>query len=293
MEAIVSNIERLATYDGPGLRTVIYFKGCPLRCKWCSNPETLLKKEQVMVNHNSCIACQNCVKTCPNGAISFDGKIKVDFDLCNNCQKCISNCPTGSLKINGKRYTIDELVKLIIQDKTYYQNSNGGLTVSGGEMLMHGEFVIKLFEKMHEHNISTAIETSGYGSSELFKKIINLTDYVIMDYKLPTSLYKKYTGKTNERIKENIKYALNQKQILVRIPIIPGINTSDEIVDELINDLIELEVDNIELLKYHRFGLAKYEALNMEYPIGEELLLDEEQFENIKKKFKLNFENIK
>ncbi len=289
MQAVVSNVERLATYDGPGLRTVIYFKGCPLRCTWCSNPETQQLKPQIMVDHHKCISCQRCVNTCPAGAISYDKKIKVDFSKCDGCEQCLSNCPTGSLKLNGKKFDLDQVIELVLKDKTYYDSSGGGLTVSGGEMLMHGDFVFELFKLAHQNRVNTAIETCGYGNTEIFKNIISECDHVMFDYKLPTSLYEKYTGKKNDIIKSNLAYALSQKDVLVRVPIVPGVNDNLIIVGEIIQELKKMGVKRVEALKYHRFGISKYEALNLEYPIKKDVKLIDENYQLIKEEFKKNF----
>lgn len=293
MKAVVSNVERLATYDGPGLRTVIYFKGCPLRCVWCSNPETQHLKKQIMVNHQNCINCKNCIKVCQKEAITYNQKVIVDFNKCTLCGKCIRECPSGSLVINGKDYSLSELRELVNKDKVYYDKSNGGLTVSGGEMLMQGEFIVELFKVMRKDKINTAFETSGYGNHELFKKIVSYTDYLIFDYKLPTELMLKYTQKSNELIRKNLQYALTQKDVLVRVPIIPGINTDVSVIEKIINELVELGVNQVELLKYHRFGLAKYDALNMKYSIDKDTLLLDEQFERVKELFRERIEIIK
>ncbi len=292
MKAIISNIERLATYDGPGLRTVIYFKGCPLRCSWCSNPETQLLKPQIMVQHQKCISCMRCVEVCPKQAISYNQQIFVDFDQCDLCQKCVNSCPSGSIKVNGRDYSLEELRTLINRDKEYFTKSGGGLTVSGGEMLMHGKFVIELFKLMKQDRINTAIETSGYGEPKTFLEILKLTDTVIMDYKVPFCDYKLHTKRDADLIKTNLINAVENGDALIRIPLIPTINTSPEIVEQMIEELLEIGVKKVELLKYHRYGIAKYEALNQEYQLSADLKLSDATFEEIKTKFKQNFELI-
>lgn len=287
MKAIISNIERLATYDGPGLRTVIYFKGCPLKCVWCSNPETQNINQQVLVDHSKCINCNRCVQACPNEAIEMREKIYIDENKCEGCSECIASCPTAALKMSGREYQLEELMSVILKDKTYYQNSNGGITVSGGEMLMHADFVIALFKLAHENGITTAIESSSYGSHQKYKQILNVTDHVMLDYKLPTAIHQQFTGRTNKIIKTNIEYAVeNHLDVLIRVPIIPTVNERADVVEQIIEDLKKMNVKSVELLRYHTLGLGKYEMLNREYQLPKDLKISDETFKKIIKQFK-------
>lgn len=290
--AVISNVERLATYDGPGLRTVLYFKGCPLCCSWCANPETQKVKPQVMVNHGSCILCQRCIDTCPKQAITLvEGKIIIDEQECDGCSECTHNCPSASLHLCGQELNTDEMFELCTRDQTYYHKSGGGVTASGGEVLLYSKEVVALFSKLQKEGINTAFESSGYGNHENFKKLLAVTDYPIIDYKLPAKLHKLYTGKDNSKIIENIKTAVDSsEQLLIRIPIVPNINDDIHYVDEIANELYDLGVKQVELLKYHSLGKSKYEELNREYTISGNV--SDKQFEQYKMIFRLYNINV-
>lgn len=285
--AVISNVERLATYDGPGLRTVLYFKGCPLHCTWRANPETQKVKPQVMVNHETCILCQRCIDTCPKQAITLvENKIAVNDIQCDACSMCVSNCPSSSLRLCGKEFSISEMLELCIRDQTYYEKSGGGVTASGGEMLLYSNEVVDLFNKLQAKGINTAFESSGYGNREHFKRLLEVTDYPIIDYKLPSKLHKLYTGHSNDVIKENIKTAVDTNEsLLIRIPIVPNVNDNIRYVDEIASELYDIGVKQVELLKYHNLGKSKYDELNREYVINGNI--SDKQIEQYKMVFRL------
>ena len=251
--ALIFDIERNSFVDGPGIRTTIFFKGCNLKCAWCHNPESQDFKPQMMFYKDKCNGCGKCKHICP-----------YNLEKCDLCGKCTFYCPVDARKICGKEYTVDEVFTEIIKDKSYYDNSGGGVTFSGGECMLQIDFLLEILKKCKENGIHTAVDTAGHIPFESFKKILPYTDLFLYDIKIfDTQKHKQYVGVGNELILENLKklFKANAK-IWIRIPIIPDVNDSIEEM-QLIRDFLDKngKPEKIELLPYHAMGENKYSAI--------------------------------
>ena len=272
--ASVFNIERSSSEDGPGIRTVVFLKGCPMRCKWCANPESQSLQPEILVNTNICINCGNCQRSCPVNAIHKlgDKAYITDQKMCIQCGTCVRNCYMDARSVSGKTYSSEELLQEVLRDKPYFIQSGGGVTFSGGEPLVHAAFIAECAEKLHAEDVNVLIETCGFVSQENLELGARSADIIFCDLKhMDPEKHKLYTGQSNERILENLKW-LNENFkgfLSVRCPFIPGCN------DDLPN--IRATLDFIETLKnvrefwflpYHRLGLPKYKGLGREYEMG-------------------------
>lgn len=242
---LVVEIIRGSNLDGPGLRTVIFFKGCPLSCIWCHNPETLSFKEELSYKTEACVRCGECEKVCPTRSISLSRNYIVSTESCKLCFQCVDVCNHKALTKIGELYSIEQLYEIILRDKTYYEVSGGGVTFSGGEPLLHIDFLSPLVKKLHKANIHVAFETSGWFDMKNFQeKIAPYTDLVLYDIKsIDEKKHKEWTGATNTRILDNFKQLLasnaNGATLAVqpRIPLVPGFNTDKKSAKQLINFL--------------------------------------------------------
>ncbi len=255
MTTTIFDIQRNSYVDGPGIRTTVFFKGCNLRCAWCHNPESQSAKPQMMFYKNKCTGCGKCKEKCPNA-----------LEACALCGRCTIFCPRDARKICGKEYSVDEVLREIIKDKTFYENSGGGVTFSGGECMLQIDFLTEILKACKENGIHTAVDTAGHVPYDQFERIIPYTDLFLYDIKcFDSELHKQYTSLGNELILENFKRLSGTgKPIWVRIPIIPTINDS---LEEMIKIKTFLDLcrkpEKIELLSYHALGEHKYSALGM------------------------------
>ena len=265
----ISSISRGSLHDGDGVRTVVYFKGCTLRCAWCHNPENLSTRPDVMYAPNKCIACGNCINICPRNHKAGTDKMLFVREGCIGCGKCVEVCPTRALSLCGKKMSTDEVFSEIKKDMHYYSESGGGVTLSGGECLMQPDFAAELLKHCKENNIHTAIESAFCVPFENVKKVLGFVDLVFADLKHHDGEeHKKYTGRGNELIIENIKRVSEiHDNVIIRIPLIPGVNDSEADIREfskIINTFGD-GVKGVELLKYNYLAESKYEGLGMEY----------------------------
>ena len=288
-KAYVFNIQHYSLHDGPGIRTNIFLKGCPLRCKWCSNPESQKLKPEIFYNNKKCIdknQCGYCIRNCEYNAISFDkaDKAIINREKCVNCLKCSNACPTGAISTQGKIMTIKEILDIVEKDSVFYSRSTGGLTISGGEPLMQGDFTINLLKEAKKRRINTAIESCGYADYSILKACAENLDVILFDIKsLNDEKHKEYTGVSNKLIIENFnKLCIDFPKLnkCVRTPIIPHFNDNEEDV-KLIKRLLENK-ENVtyELLPYHKFGIGKYESLGRKYLMGD-CTLDKDHFNKL------------
>ncbi|QHI71560.1 choline TMA-lyase-activating enzyme [Aminipila terrae] len=290
-KATIFNIQKYNMYDGPGIRTLVFFKGCPLRCKWCANPEGLEKKFQVMFKSNSCTNCGACVSACPVGihTISEDNqKHEVQHNIdCLGCQKCVEVCNANALTIVGEVKTISELLEIILEDKTFYEVSGGGVTLGGGEVTMQTEAATSLLQACKQEGINTAIETCGYTKLENILKIAEFTDLFLYDIKqMNSDKHFELTGVRNEQILTNLKELLHRRyNVQVRMPMLKGINDSEEEISQVIEFLMpyrdQKNFKGIDLLPYHKLGVNKYNQLGKEYPIKGDPSLSDEDLDRI------------
>lgn len=265
---IIFNIQKFSVNDGPGIRTVVFFKGCPLRCCWCANPESQLAKPQILWNQKKCIHCHHCVDICPSNAVSTKNEYIIFDPLkCSNCQICVSECPQKALETNGYLKTVKEVMDIVMQDLVFYEESGGGITLSGGEILSQPEFAIELLLASKNQGLHTCCETTGFAKPELFRKVIEYVDYILFDIKhWDLKAHKTGTGITNELPLANIKYAIDAgKEVLPRIPVIPGFNNSLEDALKLAETLHSVGAKRCQLLPFHQFGENKYHLLNYSY----------------------------
>lgn len=285
----VFHIQRFTIHDGPGLRTELFLKGCPLRCKWCSNPESWNKEVQLGVYRTKCISqkkCGGCLNICKTEALQFyRGKLAaIDYRKCENCYRCYQECPTEAIKKWGGWMSVEDCIKVIQKDRGYYERSGGGVTVSGGDPLLQSTFVAKLFKRCKEEQIHTCFESTFYGSWTAIEEILPYTDLIISDIKhMNSEKHKEYTGVGNEIILHNLKKLTEvNKDIILRIPVIPGINDDEENIkataDFIIHEL-KGRVRTLQLLSFMRLGEEKYKSLHIDYPM-KDIKLNRKSFQN-------------
>ena len=274
MKATIVNIQRFSIHDGPGIRTVVFFKGCPLACLWCDNPECIKPFPQLGFSRILCNRCGNCFPACAEGAIAADkdGIPRINRRRCTNCGQCVSVCPQKALLIYGREMTLDELFEEVCRDRKFFEHSGGGVTVSGGEPIRQADFVRALFEKCREAGISTAVETCGCVDSEDFRKVLEYTDFLFFDLKvLDEPGHRKLTGKSNRLILENARIAAGKGvPMQFRLPLIPGLNDDFDNIratSEFLTRLTPGHSFSIELMPYHRLGTGKYQALGRKYSL--------------------------
>jgi len=274
LKGIVLNIERFAIHDGPGIRTVVFMKGCPLKCLWCSTVDGQLMPPELEYFVDKCTKCKKCVEVCPTNAIreSNSGEIITDRRYCDNCGKCVEVCPNGARKIVGEEMTVGQVLEEVEKDTLFYSNSGGGITLSGGEPTMQPEFSLGILKACKERGIHTAIETCGYVKWDILDEMLHYLDLVYMDIKHISPVeHKKLTTKGNRLILENVRRIATKypgKPLIIRIPVIPGYNDFDENIASTAQFVRQLKGDHkIELLPYHKLGIPKYRALFKDYPL--------------------------
>ena len=288
----IFNIQKFSTHDGDGVRTTIFFKGCPLRCMWCHNPESQHYYKELIFHHHKCTACGRCVAKCKQGANSIvDGKIVFDRSKCTACGVCTDWCITEARELAGKEYTVDALVKEAMKDKIFYEQSGGGVTLSGGEVMasQHMDYVEEVCRKLHENGVSVFIDTSGYTDYENLKRILPYVDVFLYDIKvMDPEGHKKYIGVDNSLILENLKKLSDEGAgLYIRLPIIQQVNATDEHIESVIHFLTEnnIHARQVNLLPYHDIGKGKYASLDMEYHDDEMSVPVSELMEHFKSMF--------
>lgn len=264
MKGIVFNIQRFSTHDGPGVRTTVFLKGCPLRCFWCQNPESQSIKPTLMIQRSSCTDCGRCIGRCPVGASyrQTDGTVQVQRSLCTACGRCANGCLNDARSIAGQEMEAAEVMDAVRRDRAMYNNSGGGMTLSGGEVTAQPDFAIQLLKMAQAESIHTAIETCGYAKWSVLERILEHTDYVMYDIKsIFPERHKDGTGVDNTLILENAKKVAGLRPCLFRMPLIPGFNDAPEDVRALaqyVKDELGLTENHIELLPYNNLGEEKY-----------------------------------
>lgn len=287
IKACIFNIQKFSIHDGPGIRTVVFFKGCPLNCLWCSNPESQDSKIQILCDQSKCVQCLYCMDNCPKNAISLNNNhIEINLKKCTSCLTCKNSCPNKALSVEGKFLTLFDVMKEVMKDEMFYEESNGGVTLSGGEVLMQHEFASGLLKLLKEKNIHTAIETTGYAKSELFSSLMDNVDLILFDVKhYDREKHFKATNVYNDLIINNLKTAINYgKEVIVRIPVIPNINSNLEDAKGFCKLLKSVGAKKVNLLPFHQFGEKKYDLLNKFYFFKDIKQLSEEDL--------INYQNI-
>lgn len=285
---LISNIQRFSTKDGPGIRTTVFFKGCPLRCKWCHNPETHLLSSEIMYNRENCTLCGRCVAACPEGAITIENNnVVTDTKKCTSCQKCTEDCFYNAREISGKSFTFEEVCDILERDLAFYSESGGGVTFSGGECLMFPEMLTMLLKFCKARRIHTAVDTSGFSTWEVFEKIIPYTDLFLYDIKAASSsLHEELTSVPNHLIWENLeKLCEKGADVNLRVPLIEGCNADMDEVREIAERCSRLGIKKVNLLPYHDMGKYKYTKLGREYDSNSMSTPSEEKMNEFKKLF--------
>lgn len=284
-QGVVFDIQRYSINDGPGIRTIVFLKGCPLRCAWCSNPESQHKNRELLYRKMLCIHCNLCIKACKQNALSPENENFVDRQKCILCEDCANICPTGSLEIKGDNMTVEEVINELKKDESYYHRSNGGITLSGGEALMQADFCKELLKACKARGWHTTIETEGYASKDAIEKVIPFIDLVLLDFKAnDDNIHQKWTKVSNKLIKENAKLIQDISETIIRIPTIPGVNADVDEFEDMIKFIKTLDkIKEVHILPYHNYGQKKYELLGRDYKLKDVESPDDEHVEKLKK----------
>lgn len=275
----VSNIERFATHDGPGIRTTIFLKGCPLHCPWCANPETWTINPVLMHDEKKCVRCHCCQKECGIDAISFQPQFVLDTSKCTACGKCVDVCIPDALSISGKDMNLDEILKEVQKDDAYYQNSNGGVTLSGGEPFFQFQEMFQLLKELKGKGYHIAIETTGMYSLEHLKEAEPYIDVFLHDIKqLDENILQEVTGAKLEVILKNLDYLSKKcpEKVVVRVPVIPGFNNDEKYLQSVIEYAKKKGFKEVNLLPYHSLGKNKWHNLKKKYQFEEEKMMDKD-----------------
>lgn len=279
-QGLILRIQRMSTEDGPGIRSTVFFKGCPLACRWCHNPESISSKVQVHWVASRCIGCLECVRTCRSHALSPSaGGMVIDRDRCTGCLACTEACPSTALEAYGVRYRLDDLVNEVLKDRVYFERSSGGVTLSGGEPTLQPEFALALLAKLKAEGVHTALDTCGQASWEVLSRLLPFTDIVLFDLKeMDPDRHKAFTGVTNSLILENAQRVASSlrkngrpSKMWVRTPLIPGHTARTDNVTELgsfIRRNLSGAVGRWDLCTFNNLCLHKYQGLGIDWPLG-------------------------
>ncbi len=263
----VFQIQRYCINDGPGIRTCVFLKSCPLDCIWCHNPEAKRRDPQVLCRLAKCHGCGDCARICLHNCHKFEeGKHVLDFSDCALCGNCLSACQAGALEIIGYECTAEEVVEAVRKDKIFYDTSGGGVTISGGEPLMQPDFLIAILQKSKKYGIHTAVETCGFAERQIMEDVLEYTDLFLYDYKeTDRELHYKYTGVYPERILENLEFLyVKKKDVILRCPMIPGYNDREDHFKAIAALLDRYgNIKGVDLEPYHNLGEAKWEGLGL------------------------------
>lgn len=277
------DIQRFSLHDGPGIRTTVFFSGCPLRCPWCANPESQRGGKELLYLQSRCVSCGRCAGACPQEAIDFSPGTGPVFhrEKCQHCGRCAEVCTTEALELSGRAMTVEEILSIVRRDRDYYNNTGGGVTLSGGEPFAQPDGLCALLKAAKEEGLHTAVETTGNVSEDVFRKGVPLADLFLFDLKHsdPEAL-RTATGGDLPLILRNLRLAAESgSQVCVRVPVIPGFNHSPEVIEEILSLASDCGVKAAELLPYHTLGKSKYAQLGRAYPMGDAPPLDQAELE--------------
>ena len=287
----VFDIQRYSIHDGPGIRTVVFLKGCPLHCQWCANPESQSEQPVLFYIRKKCISCASCAAVCPEKAIEPAPKgegMTVRRTLCTSCFECVQICPTGAMLRKGQVMTVEEVLREATRDRVFFARSGGGVTLSGGEPLRQYGFARAILEGLREQEIHTAVETTGMGRWEELLGLAELADLVLFDFKhIDANAFHRYVGTADvETLYGNMaRLARERENVMVRIPLIPGVNSDPESVERMIGFLTDNHIHKVELLRFHQLGASKYDSLGIPYRFREVPVMTEEEFAAVRERY--------
>ncbi|MHB1315752.1 MAG: glycyl-radical enzyme activating protein [Christensenellales bacterium] len=278
------HIQRYNVHDGKGIRTIVFFKGCPLHCLWCANPEGISSRQEIKFNAEKCIGCRGCVQLCPNGAnILSEQGVSLDWNKCKACRTCISACTVGARECLGQKVTVHEVMEELRKDFVFFRNSGGGLTLSGGEALLQAEFAQELLKEAKKEHFDTAVETCGNVPWASFESVMPYTDMFMVDIKhMDPVKHRELTGCDNALILKNARMLLKKgAPVVFRVPVIPGLNDSEDNIKALAGFASETQPLQVELLPYHQLGVSKYEMMGKQYMLPDIVPPDSRRMEEI------------
>ena len=286
----IARIERYMIHDGPGIRTVVFFKGCPLRCVWCSSPQTWKETKEVIFLKRKCINCGNCVASCPEKAIeAVDDIKKIDRGKCNLCDECVEICPAAALKFDGCLMSPEDVVNEVMKDEHFYKTSGGGVTLSGGEPLGQPEFASEILRRCKLKGFHTALETSAYAEWQVLKKLMDFVDLFLIDIKhMDTEEHLKITGRNNDLILDNILRTAKERpgSVAIQFPVIPGYNDTKGNIDSLVQFMTGAGIDSIDVIPFHKLGQHEYEELGLDYRVMDVEVPETGSIQNIREHIK-------
>lgn len=290
MDSLIINIQKYSIHDGKGIRTTVFFKGCPLECSWCHNPESQAYQSSMMYNKEKCTSCGRCLNLCPHGAVQLkDGFFIVSRELCVSCGDCVDCCFNEAKEIAGKHYSQEELMREIEKDKMFYEESGGGVTLSGGEVMTQDlDYLLGILRSCEKKGYSVNIDTCGYADYEKFKAVLPYVDTFLYDIKhMNEEKHIELTGKSNQLILDNLR-RLNEDgaKIHIRIPLIAPLNTDDQDLIEMAEFVKDIKITELSLLPYHSIGESKYERIDLEYQGQDFSAPSQERLEEIRMIFK-------
>lgn len=270
MKGYIFNMQKFSVHDGPGIRTTVFLKGCPLNCWWCHNPESQETLPEVMCFSGRCLNCGECVKECLEGALAFEsGELKFIREKCRACGRCAGICPSKAREVAGREVSVDYVVSQVMKDRIFYDESGGGVTFSGGEPLMQIEFLYELLNACKDEGLNTAVDTSGFAPWQVMERVASKTDLFLYDIKLmDNEKHMKYTGVPNDVILENLKRLSGMgKSIWARIPVVPAINDDNENIMLTGEFLSKLGIQKVNILPYHGIAGDKYSRMSKDYKL--------------------------